>query len=74
MSCKGEAVLQLLTATQSFLILSFSEGQGPKPGYMSVGEERKARSKQAFFFSSENTRQGHLSSNQHLTAFYNICK
>lgn len=49
MSCKGEAVLQLLTATQSFLILS-SEGQGPKPGYMSVGEERKARSKQAFFF------------------------
>lgn len=50
MSCKGEAVLQLLTATQSFLILSFSEGQGPKPGYMSVGEERKARSKQAFFF------------------------
>lgn len=73
MSCKGEAVLQLLTATQSFLILS-SEEQGPKPGYVSVGEGRKARSKQAFFFPSENTRQGHLSSNQHLTAFYNICK
>lgn len=50
MSCKGEAVLQLLTATQSFLILS-SEEQGPKPGYVSVGEGRKARSKQAFFFS-----------------------
>lgn len=49
MSCKGEAVLQLLTATQSFLILS-SEEQGPKPGYVSVGEGRKARSKQAFFF------------------------
>lgn len=72
MSCKGEAVLQLLTATQSFLILS-SEEQGPKPGYVSVGEGRKARSKQAFFF-PQKTRQGHLSSNQHLTAFYNICK
>lgn len=55
MSYKGEAVLQLLTATQSFLILS-SEEQGPKPGYVSVGEGRKARSKQAFFFFPQKTQ------------------
>lgn len=48
MSCKGAAVLQLLTATQSFLILS-SEEQGPKPGYVSVGEGRQGPNRLFFF-------------------------